>query len=519
MVVGHVCQEGGAVSEIVAELVRVHDAFDRPTLRLLDRKWAPVVLAVFRTTFTRDQRTVPAERLHQQVDNYLDELRLAGKPVPDGAGRVLCMQWLGHNWLVRTRDDDGTEHYGLTSHALEALDLVQSLTRDRTLISESRIHTIVDVVRRFATDANPDRQARLDRLDAQIAGLTAERDRIAAGGEIAPASDDQMLDGYANLLSLIGQLPSDFKRVEEAVAGMHRQIISDFRGEARPIAEVIDQYLAKSDSLMKLTAEGRAFEGAFTLLRDEPLLADLRRDLDIILTHPFAQALTPAEQREFRRIVKIIQDGIRDVLSQRQRLSATLRDHIVHYDVVRDRELDATLRQINQQLEIWMRTAGPRATIGVELVPARIDVEHLRERFWDPAEAAPPPPLEDVSGTAPPALDLYAIRNQGGPSFARLRERLIAAAGELDSIAEVFGALPDDLRRPVELIGLIHLLLGARPSDPASDLPGTGAVMAALEREERVETVRPDGTCRVFAMPFLRLRADDADALAEGVSP
>ena len=158
------------MSDIVAELVRVRDAFDKPTLRLLDRKWAPLVLAVFRTTFTRDQRTVPSERLHQQVDNYLDapyatapatrldELRLAGKPVPDGTGRALCMQWLGHNWLVRTRDDDGAEHYSLTSHALEALDLVQSLTRDRTLISESRIHTILDVVRRFATEANPDRQ-------------------------------------------------------------------------------------------------------------------------------------------------------------------------------------------------------------------------------------------------------------------------------------------------------------------------------------------------------------------------
>ena len=320
------------MSDIVAELVRVRDAFNKPTLRLLARKWAPLVLAIFRTAFTRDQRTVPADRLHQQVDNYLDELRLGGELVPDGTGRALCMQWLGHNWLIRTRDDNGAEHYSLTSHALEALDLVQSLTRDRTLISESRIHTILDVVRRVATEANPDRQARLNRLDAQIAGLTAERDRIAAGGEIAPASDDQMLDGYTNLLSLIGQLPSDFKRVEEAVTGMHRQIISDFRGEARPIAEVIDQYLAKSDLLMRLTAEGRAFEGAFALLRDEPLLADLRRDLDIILTHPFAQALTPAEQREFRRTVKIIQDGIRDVLAQRQRLSATLRDHIVHYE-------------------------------------------------------------------------------------------------------------------------------------------------------------------------------------------
>ena len=29
------------------------------------------VLAVFRTAFTRDQRTIPADRLHLQVDNYL----------------------------------------------------------------------------------------------------------------------------------------------------------------------------------------------------------------------------------------------------------------------------------------------------------------------------------------------------------------------------------------------------------------------------------------------------------------
>lgn len=505
------------MSDVCAELARVRDAFDKPTLRLLDRKWAPLVLAVFRTTFTRDQRVVPAERLHSQVDNYLDELRLAGEPVPDGAGRALCMQWLGHNWLVRTRDDDGAEHYSLTSHALEALDLVQSLTRDRALISESRIHTILDVVARVATDANPDRQTRIDRLDAQITELAAERDRLVSGGDITAATDDQMLDGYTNLLSLIGALPSDFKRVEEAVSGMHRQIVSDFRGESRPIAEVIDEYLAKSDSLMQLTAEGRAFEGAFTLLRDPALLAELRRDLEVILTHPFAAALTPAEQREFKRTVRIIQDGLNDVLAQRRRLSGTLRDHIVHYDAARDRELDATLRQINQQLEIWMRTAGPRASVGVELIPARVDLDHLRERLWDPAEAAPPPPLEDVSDAAPDALDLDAIRNQGGPTLIKLREQLIAAAdaGQLQSVGEVFTALPDDLRRPVELLGLLHLLHGARGDRRPDGLPDAEALLAAHEARELVEAIRPDGSRRTFEMPATPLRLSDAGALAE----
>lgn len=505
------------MSDILAELIRVREAFDKPTLSLLDRKWAPLVLAIFRTTFARDQRMVPAERLHAQVDNYLDELRLSGEHVPEGAGRALCMQWLGHNWLVRSRDDADAEYYSLTSHALEALDLIQSLTRDRAMISESRIQTIIDVVRRVATNANPDRQARIDRLDAQIAELVAERDRLAAGGDIAAASDDQMLDGYTNLLSLIGALPSDFKRVEEAVAEMHRQIVRDFRGESRPIAEVIDEYLAKSDSLMQLTAEGRAFEGAFTLLRDPTLLAGLRHDLSIILAHPFAAALTAAEQREFKRTVRIIQNGLNDVLAQRRRLSSTLREHIVHFDAARDRELDATLRKVNQQLELWMRTAGPRASVAVRFVPARVVVEHLRERLWDPVEATPPPPLEDISGAAPDGLDLEAIRNQGGPALNELRQRLIAAAdaGEIDSVGDVFTVLPDRLRRPVELLGLLHLLHGARDGCRADSLRDAETALIADRTRELVEAIRADGSRRTFEMPVIPLRRSDADALAE----
>ena len=141
-----------------------------------------------------------------------------------------------------------------------------------------------------------------------------------------------------------------------------------------------------------------------------------------------------------------------------------------------------------------MRTAGPRATIGVELVPAKIDVEHLRERFWDPAEAAPPPPLEDVSEHRPARTSTWtpsatrADPPSPGSASSSSRPRPPASTS---SVADVFGALPDDLRRPVELIGLIHLLLGARPDDPVGELPDAGALTAAIEREERVEAVRP----------------------------
>ncbi|MEB0141380.1 DUF3375 family protein, partial [Undibacterium sp. CCC2.1] len=85
--------------------------------------------------------------------------------------------------------------------------LVDSLSQDRALISESRLTTIVDSVRHRATQATPAREARIRRLDQEIAEKTAERDRLQGGGEIATATDEQMHEGYANLVDLIMQLP------------------------------------------------------------------------------------------------------------------------------------------------------------------------------------------------------------------------------------------------------------------------------------------------------------------------
>ena len=70
------------MSDIAGELARVREAFDKPTLRLLDRKWAPFVLAVFKCSFSRDRRSIQAERLHAQVDAYLGDLRTIGARHP-----------------------------------------------------------------------------------------------------------------------------------------------------------------------------------------------------------------------------------------------------------------------------------------------------------------------------------------------------------------------------------------------------------------------------------------------------
>lgn len=484
------------MSDIVGDFARVTGAFDQPTLTLLYKGHARVVIAIFRNAFTRDHRTISTARLHAQVDTYLDQLRIAGfTDLPSSSGRDLCLRWMRGQWLVRSVEDDGTEVYTLTSHAQDALNLVTTLTRERASLSEHRIATIINAVRRFNTEVNPDRSARVDILNSEIDRLTRERDRLLEGGDLPQVSADYMLEGYGELLQLVAALPSDFARVEEAFTALRAQILGSFRAEDRHAGEVIDDYLLRTDSLMTATAEGRAFEGAFTLLRDDELLMQLRADLSALLTHPIAEdILNETDRRDLRGTVGLIRRGIDAVLAQRNRVTATLREYIQTHNTVRDRELDSTLRQLDGELARWMTSAGPRSNIPLQLLPARLDVHHLRERFHNPDDEVGPPPLRDVTTHRPDGLSLADLLAQGGPSLDELRaavHQALASDEPMASLGRLFDTLDAPLRRPVEIFGLLHLTTNM--FDFSRD----------EEHSEVYRAIRPDGTRRDLAVPVI----------------
>lgn len=493
---------GGRVNDIIGELARVRTAFDTPTLSLLHQRRAPVIVAVFRSAFSRDRPTVQTARLHEQVDTYLQQLRQEGQAdLPTGTGRDLCLRWMRDQWLVRSTADDGTEVYSLTSHAQDALSLVANLTRERASLSEHRIATIVAHVRRFNTDANPDRAERVRILDEEIARLTSERSRLLDGEPMEETSPDFMLEGFSELLQLIAALPGDFARVEEAFFRLRGHILASFQAEDRHAGDVIDEYLRRADDLMTATAEGRAFEGAFALLRDDALLLQLKEDLTALLTHPLADdILNDSDRRELRGTVALINRGIESVLAQRNRVTATLRDYIVTHDVVRDRELDATLRRIDAALGGWLQRAGPRSSVPLELLPRAVDVTHLRERFFSPDEDTAPPPLTDVSGQRPGDVTLAELLAQGGPQLGALR-RAVATLDDPDAVrtlGELFATLDPALRRPVEIFGLLQI---AHNTTTLAPEPGV----------EPYPAVRPDSSTRRLTAPKIAAHRNPSD--------
>jgi hypothetical protein len=394
-------------------------------------------------------------------------------------------------WLIRTTNDNGTEVYTLTSHTQQALRLVESLTRDRAAnLSEHRIATILNHLRRFNAEVNPDRGERITILNEEIAHLARERDRLLDGGDLIAVTDDHLLEGFVEALQLLAGLPGDFTRVVEAFARFRTRTIEEFNREDVTSGQVVDAYLEHAENLATATPEGRAFTGAFQLLSDDDQLARLRGDIDTLLAHPKTpDILNPAERVELRSAVAMINDGLKRVLDQRTRVSAALRDYISRHDVSRDRELAGVLRSLEAELTTWMQTAGARKRIPVELIPGRFEVSHLRDRFYDPADDVALPPLAEYGApAAAPTLD--ELRLRGGPSHAQLREILdeaLAAATSEVTLADVFNGLSHDLRRPVEVFGLLPLIHTHGMTD-------TGDA-------EVLETIRPDGSGRRLQIP------------------
>ncbi|MGN7978254.1 DUF3375 family protein [Microbacterium sp. 22195] len=491
------------MSEVSGEFVRALSAFKQPTLSLLSQRHAPVIVAILGSCFSREVRQIPAARLHVNVQDMLAEVAGSGlattavagadaAEAPTGTGREVCLRWMAKQWLIRSTTADGDDVYSLTSHAQQALDFITTIRQERTGLSEHRIANIVATARRINRESNPDAQSRIAILDAEITQLTVERDRLMAGGEVTPMSEDRLVEGFDELLSLVAQLPSDFKRVEEAFRSVRAEILDDFRAERRVPGEVIDRYLQRIDTLITATPEGRAFDGAFALLRNDDLLSQLRSDITTLIDHG-EDLLIDRDRDDLRGIVPLMRKGLDSVLEQRSRITDVLRTYITTHDASKDRELDRVLRSLEQATAAWLAVAGPNEKVDVVVLPGHLDITHLKERYFDPSDEAALPDLHDSDcDERPEGLSLEKLRTYGGPRMAELDAALAEMRIPLEgwSLGQLFADLPDELRRPVDALGLLHLAINRE-----------GLVRAA--ETEQYTTIRPDGSTRRFDVPVL----------------
>ena len=467
-----------------AAYLRSVTAFKDPTLRLLHGRYAQFVIAMLSIMFTVDRPAVEVSDAHAELGEAVDQLRAAGydedvKKLPAGSAREMCRYWVQIGWLVPQIEND-VEVYRLSAHAVGALEIAGRTDTGTGRVSRSRVRSLLDAVDRLAREAEADPEQRIAMLKAERDALEAEIERLNDGGA-EPVDDEQLLEEAENVLHLARELPADFARVAESIKAMQRDVVAELRRDVRPTGQILREYLERGQHVMQSTAEGRAFEGALRLIGDPDHIDRLATQLHNLLAQPFSSLMTPSQRGELNAVGRRVEQGVQEVLTAQRRASQVITSQVRTHDAARDRQVDELLRNVMSGLHEWMQTSRP----GERVEPLRgfpiPDLGHLRQTVSDFRPPSSPAPLSSPNDDETPSTD---ARAWGGPRYREL-EDYVSTLGETFDLASAFDGAVDDIRRPVDLLGLLEIAHRNGMTD-GNDI-------------SIVETLRPDGTTRRFA--------------------
>jgi flagellar motility protein MotE (MotC chaperone) len=267
-----------------------------PAWRLLRAGNAALLLWFLGRHFVeRNSGSTPGSVLAAALDDELHALNVdPDEPrYPRRAGEYLD-DWSSDDagWLRRFYPVGSDEiHYDATPAFEKAYGWVQSLQARSFVGTESRLQTVVDLLRQIVHGAETDPDVRLaelrrrrDALDAQIAAAEA--------GQIDVLDPTALRERYQQAASTARELLADFREVEENFRALDRsareQIASWTGSKGELLAELVG-----SRSSISGSDQGRSFQAFYDFL-----LSQARQDeLTDLLTHVLAVPTLEVDQR------------------------------------------------------------------------------------------------------------------------------------------------------------------------------------------------------------------------------
>ena len=201
--------------------------------RLVRADTAPLILHVLGEIFiVGNVRTISEPDLLARIDDLLYAVNASmasdnGEPMYPRTARAYLDTWAdaGQGWLRKFYPEGSQEaHYDATVDLEKAYAFVTGLAVRSFIGTQSRLQTIVELLRDIVSGADADPGLRLkelhrrrDELDAQIAAFNG-------GQRMDPVA---LLDRYQHFSSTARELLSDFRAVEENFRVLDRQIRAD----------------------------------------------------------------------------------------------------------------------------------------------------------------------------------------------------------------------------------------------------------------------------------------------------
>ncbi len=243
-----------------------------PAWRLLRAQHAPLVLSFLGRHFVDGGAgATPASRLGEALEEHLDALD-AGEQEPrfPRTPQAYLEAWSGPDcgWLRRFYPVSSDEvHYDATPAFEKAYAWVSGLQARPFVGTESRLHTVVDLLRQIVHGTETDADSRLAQLRHQRAELDRQIAEVEAGN-LPVLTDTAVRERYQQLSATARELLSDFREVEENFRALDRgarERIASWEGsKGELLAELVSTRADISSS-----DQGSSFQAFYDFLLSE----------------------------------------------------------------------------------------------------------------------------------------------------------------------------------------------------------------------------------------------------------
>ena len=267
-----------------------------PAWRLLCSDHAPLVVSFLQRVFIAPNvRVISQADLAEALEDELFVLneRFGANTFPNPALDYLN-DWAGveKGWLRKFYATGSDEpHFDLTPAAEKAIAWLESLTERSFVGTESRLLTLLELLRQMSVGSETDPQTR-------IADLHKRRDKIDAEIALVLSGDVPLLDGTAlkdrfqQFIQMARELLADFREVEHNFRKLDRRVRERIALWDGAKGALLQEIMGERDEIAD-SDQGKSFRAFWDFLMSSSRQEELSILLDRVLALPPVSELQP----------------------------------------------------------------------------------------------------------------------------------------------------------------------------------------------------------------------------------
>jgi len=282
---------------------------NHPAWKLMTAEYGPLIGAFLDRSFREHHvQSIPESQLVLLLEDFL--FHLSETEGPDSFPReakAYLDDWAEDDkgWL-RKYYSPGTDEplYDLTPAAERALQWMEGLFESTFVGTESRLYTVIELLKQIVQGVENDAQTRINQLKAERKHLDEQIRRIQAG-DIPLLDERGIKERFYQFSRTARELLSDFRAVEHNFRSLDRQVREQVAGWTGEKGQLLQSIFGHHDAILE-SDQGKSFQAFWDFLMSPSRQEELTELLDRVFELP-----TLAEEVDDRRLRRVHFDWMR----------------------------------------------------------------------------------------------------------------------------------------------------------------------------------------------------------------